>query len=103
MSGWAWAGACAGALVISTLLALASDTGGNAAFVAGAILIVASLFFIGMGGERRFRVVRNLFGVPIAADPIEPEKRQRQIATGVKVFLLGVSLWLPLLYLAFRG
>lgn len=102
MTPWAWIAACLGALVLSTLLALTSDAGGNLAFVAGALLIVSSVFFIGIGGERRFRTVRNLFGVPIAADPIEPEKRQRQIATGVKVFLLGASLWAPLVYLAFR-
>ena len=99
---WAWAAACAAGLVLSTLLALTSDAGGNLAFVAGAALILASMFFIGLGNERKFRTVRNLFGVPIAADPIEPEKRQRQISTGVKVFLVGASLWVPLLYLAFR-
>lgn len=96
-----WIAACVGAALLSALLATYGGAwGGNLAFIAGGILILSSVGFIGIGGERRFRLVRNLLGMPIAADPIEPEKRQRQISTGVKVFLLGFSLWLPLLVIA---
>ncbi|HUR69554.1 MAG TPA: hypothetical protein VM370_09940 [Candidatus Thermoplasmatota archaeon] len=99
---WAWGAAYVAGFGLSAILALTSAAGGNAAFVAGALLIVASVFFIGIGGERRMRIVRGLMGSPIAADPIEPEKRQRQISTGVKVFLLGVAVWTPLIVLAWR-
>lgn len=102
MSWRRWTAAYAGAAAASWLLALAGAWGGNLAFVAGALLILVSVGFIGVGGERRFRTVRGLFGTPIAAQPIEPERRRWQISTGVKVFLLGVAVWAPLLVLAFR-
>jgi hypothetical protein len=97
-----WAGAWAGAGAASLGLALVSPAGGNVAFVVGALLILSSVFFIGLGGERRYRVVRSMMGVPISKDPIEPEKRQRQISIGVRIFVLGLAIWAPLVVLALR-
>lgn len=76
---------------------------GNALFVVGALVILASVGFVGFGGESRFRVIRNLFGHPVGVEETDPEKRRRQISTGMKVFLLGLALWAPLAWLALRA
>ncbi|HET6405047.1 MAG TPA: hypothetical protein VFH78_10405 [Candidatus Thermoplasmatota archaeon] len=75
---------------------------GDALFAAGALAILASIPFVGLGGERRFRVLRGLFGQPIALEERDPAERRRQISLGMKVFLLGLALWAPLLYPALR-
>lgn len=102
MSRWAWPAACLGALALSTLLALLSPAGGNAAFVAGAVVILVSIGFVGFGGSTRFRIVRGLFGDPVAVERQDPTKRAREISLGLKIFLVGVALWAPLAFLALR-
>lgn len=75
---------------------------GNALFIAGAVVILVSVGFVGAGGETRVKIVRNTVGIPVTVEKVDPVKRQVQISTGMKVFLLGLALWAPLLYLAFR-
>lgn len=75
---------------------------GNAMFIAGALAILSSVGFIRLGGERGLHVVRDLFGRPVALEEQEPDTRRAQISTGLKIFLLGLALWAPLLYLALR-
>lgn len=100
---WVWVGACAGALLLSAVLALTTGWGGDVAFILGALVILASVGFIGTGGETRFRIIRNMFGTPVAVEQHDPEKRRRELSMGVKVFLLGLSLWAPLIWKAFSS
>lgn len=89
-------------LSVSALLGYATFGVGNAVFVAGALAILASVGFVGAGGETRIKIVRNITGFPVTLEKVDPVKRQAQISTGMKVFLLGLALWAPLVYLTFR-
>lgn len=99
-AGWILAYACC--VVVAWALAAFTRYGGDIAFIAGGLVILLSVGFIGFGGERRLKIRRNIMGVPIGKDPIDPARRSAQIATGIRVFLLGLALWLPLLVLAWR-
>ena len=102
MSWQAWGAAYVAALGVSAIAASVSPIAGNVAFVVGAALVLTSIVFFGVGGERRAKKVRDLMGVPVGEEPIDAAKRRRQVSTGLKVFLLGAALWAPLLWIAFR-
>jgi len=100
---WArWPLAYVGLAALAALVGLAGVGVGNALFIAGAAAILASAGFVGLGGERRFRIVRDLFGQPVAVAPKDAEERRREISTGMKLFVLGLALWAPLLVLTLR-
>lgn len=96
-----WGLAYVGCFGVSWLLATLPGRGGDVAFLVGALTILASVGFIGTGGEKRMKVVRNMMGVPVAKEEVDPVKRAGQISTGLKVFLLGLVIWVPLLFYAF--
>jgi hypothetical protein len=96
-----WWVAYGAALGVSTVLAYATSWGSNVSFVAGALTILVSVGFIGFGGDRRFRIIRNIVGVPVSKEAVDPMKRKEQVSTGIRVFLLGSVIWLPLLLRAF--
>lgn len=102
MSWPRWALAYAAALASSALLATLTGWGGNAAFIAGALVILASVGFVRTGSEARFHVVRDLFYKPVAVEPQDPTERQQQISTGMRIFLLGIAMWAPLVVIALR-
>lgn len=85
----------------ATLLTTFTRWGGNAAFITGAVVILVSIGFIGTGGSTGIKVIRNLAGMPVATEKVEPAKRSFQISRGVRVFLLGLAIWAPLLVRAF--
>ena len=92
-----WVVAYAALLGLCALVGLATPVGfGNAAFVAGAALILASLAFIRTGGSRRRVLVRDVKGTPIAMERVPSGERDVEIRRGVGLFLLGLGLWAPL-------
>lgn len=101
--GWLrWPVAYALILGAASLVGWLSFGVGNAIFLAGALVILSSIGFVGIGSDSRFKLVRNMIGFPVALEKVDPEKRRHEISTGMKVFLLGIALWAPLLGLTFR-
>lgn len=67
---------------------------GNAVFIEGALLILASIGFVRLGGERTL-VARDIDGRPQWG--IAPEKRRREVRRGLTLLGLGLTLWALLL------
>lgn len=90
----------------ATLVALCALVGwptiglGTSMFLIGAILMLVSLPFIRTGGARRRIVARDLAG-RAQREFVPREAREREIQSGIGLFLTGLALWIPLLLRAF--
>ena len=102
---WArWVAAYLVLLLLAALLAVLPwlDLGG-AMFLLGALGVLVAAFLLRTGGERRVVTLRAPDGTPLRREPVDPERRAREVRLGVFLFLLGLALWAPLAAMAFRG
>lgn len=90
------------AAMLASAVGAATFGVGNALFVAGALLILASLGFLRTGGARSVVVSRDIQGRKVK-ELVPKEKRDREIARGVALFLVGVALWASALVPYFLG
>ena len=87
-------------LALALLLGLHPSLGwGNALFLAGAVWILASTTQIRAGGHRKTLTHRDIQGRPLFKEKIVSPERETQIQRGVRMFLVGIALWAPLLAL----
>lgn len=96
---WArWPAVWLALLVLSAGIGALTPLGsGNAVFFAGAALVLASLWFVRLGGGPREKVVaRDIMGRPLVKEPQAPEERRREIGLGMGLFLVGLALWAAL-------
>lgn len=87
--------ACAG-LLVALVAALTPWEWGAVAFVLGAALVVAAAALLRTGGQRKTVTVRAPDGTPLRKEPVDPERREKEIRVGLFLFLLGLALWTPL-------
>lgn len=74
---------------------------GGGLFLGGAALVLASAAILRTGGERKVVTVRAPDGTPLKREPVDPERRRREVRLGVGLFLLALGLWAPLAAMAF--
>lgn len=93
-----WLGAYAAIVLAALLVGVVTPLGaGNAWFIAGALVILASLGFIRLGSHRKAIVHRDLDGRRLFKEHVISEERETQIQLGVRLFLLGLAVWALLL------
>lgn len=70
---------------------------GNAVFATGAALVLASIWFVRLGGgPREVVVARDVMGRPRERAPQPADERRAEIATGLRLFFTGLALWAAL-------
>lgn len=92
---WArWLALYAGALAASLATgALTRWTWDEVAFLAGALLVFASISQIRLGGPRTVVTERTLMGAPKTREPLPAPARRAEIRRGVGFFLVAIALW----------
>lgn len=76
---------------------------GTALFLLGALLVLASAALIRTGGQRTEVTLRTPDGTPLKREPVEPERRRREIRLGLFLFALALALWAPLAWRSLLG
>ena len=66
---------------------------GGGLFLGGAAAVLVAAALLRTGGERKVVTLRAPDGTPLRREPVDPERRRKEIRLGVGVFLLGLGLW----------